>query len=172
MAEKKPRDIDVGLAPNPSGNPPLLFTIDDKKLTFKNDHHPGFLVRFNISDPQNTLYKFPDAVTDAMWVQTIQSAGPNSCPTAATHWDGFKGLEVTNSNMTLVVDNPNAAEQMFAFTLRFTKTPHDPNPAFVPFDPIGTDKNGPLQRNNTAALLVTLAVVAVAAVAVYELFLR
>ena len=170
MTAKKPRSIDVGLAPNPTGNPPLLFTIDEHKLTFSNDHHPGFLVQFDILDPQNTGYKFPDSVADAMWVQAIQSAGPNTCPSVPMYWDGFKGLNVTNSNMSLVVDNPNSAEQLFAFTLRFTKTPHKAKPDCVPFDPIGSDKNGPTSRNY-AALLVTVAVIAVAAVAAYKLFL-
>ena len=170
MTGKKPRDIDVELVPNPAGNPPLLFTIDHDKLTFKNDHHPGFLVRFNIIDSQHTLYKFPDNPDDAMWVQTIDSTTPNNCPNTPMYWDGFKGTRVTNSNMTLDVDNPNTAEQLFAFTLRFTLQPHDTNPHCEPFDPIGSDKNGPASRS-AAALLLTVVIVAVAAFAAYKLFL-
>ena len=170
MTGKKPRDIDVELAPNPAGNPPLLFTIDHDKLTFKNDHHPGFLVRFNIVDTQHTNYKFPDNPDDAMWVQSIQSITPNSCPTTPMHWKGFEATSVTNENMTLEVDNPNAAEQLFAFTLRFTPKPHENNPQCEPFDPIGTDKNGPTSRIS-AALLLTVAVVGIAAFAAYKLLL-
>lgn len=170
MAAKKPRDIQVGLAPNPKGNPPLLFTIDKQKLTFSNNNHPGFLVRFNISDPDNTGYKFPDAVDEAMWVKTIDAVGPDSCPITVMHWSGFKAVAVTNNNMTLEVDNPNPAKQLFAFTLRFTKTPHDASPVCVPFDPIGNNRNGST-RNDSALLLITLAVVSAAAFAAYKLFL-
>lgn len=172
MAGKKPRDIEVGIAHNPKGGePPLLFTIDKKKLTFRNSNHPGFLVRFNISDPENTQYKFPDSPDEAMWVKAIAAAGPDSCPTTAMHWSGFQASNVTNDNMTLEVDNPNVAEQLFAFTLRFTKTPDVANSPCEPFDPIGSNKNGP-SSNNSALLLAVVAVAGVCAVAAYKLFLE
>ena len=128
-------------------------------------------VRFNISDPQNTGYRFPDSPDQAMWVKTIDAIGPDNCPTTSMHWDGFEATSVINNNMTLLVDNPNPAEQLFAFTLRFSKTPHDVNPDCVPFDPIGTNKNGP-SLNNSAVLLTVLVVVGVAAFAAYKLLLN
>ena len=171
----KSRDIDVVTKRNPAGKPPLLFEIDKSKLTFRNQNHPGFSVRFKIDDSDVNGYVFPTEKLDAMWAQPIEAVTPQSCPTSEVHWDGFKATNVLDQNMTLEVSNPNGSlhnktEQLFAFTLRFTLTPDDSNTVCVPFDPIGTNKNGPTARNATA-LLVTLLVVAVAAVAAYELFL-
>ena len=153
-----------------------MFEIDKTKLTFKNQNHPGFLVRFKIDDSDGNHYKFPTEKLDAMWVQPIEAVTPQSCPTSKVYWDGFKATNVVDQNMTLEVSNPNGplhnkTEQLFAFTLRFTLTPDDPAALFVPFDPISTNKNGPTAANNSAAVLVTLLVVGVAAFAVYKLFL-
>lgn len=169
MADRKIRDIEVGIAHIPRGAEPLLlFTIDKKKLTFKNNNHPGFTVRFNISDPENSQYKFPADPAEAMWVQTIEAAGPDSCPTTAMHWSGFQATSVTNDNMTLEVQNPNAESQLFAFTLRFTKTPDVANSPCEPFDPIGTNRNG-ADKSNAPAILAAVVLVGVACLAAYQL---
>ena len=173
----KIRDIDVVTKRNPAGQPPLLFEIDKNKLTFRNQNHPGFLVRFKIDDSDNNGYVFPTEKLDAMWVQPIEAVTPQSCPTSKVYWDGFEATNVVDQNMTLEVSNPNGplhnkTEQLFAFTLRFTLTPDDPAAQFVPFDPISTNKNGPVQKNSIAPVVVALVVVAVAAVAAYELFLN
>lgn len=173
----KIRDIMVDTKRNPAGNPPLLFEIDKSKLTFKNQNHPGFLVRFKINDSDGNGYVFPTEKLDAMWAQPIEAVTPQSCPTSKMHWDGFKATNVLDQNMTLEVNNPNGAlnnktEQLFAFTLRFTLTPDDPTAPFVPFDPIGTNKNGPTLKNSIAPVVVVLIAVGVAAVVAYELFLN
>ena len=173
----KIRDITVTTKRNPAGQPPLLFELDKSKLTFRNQNHPGFDVRFKIDDTDGNRYVFPDDPFDAMWAQPIETTGPNACPTTQMHWDGFKAINVLDQNMTLEVLNPNGAlhnktEQLFAFTLRFTLTPDQTNPVCVPFDPIGTNKNGPtLQKFSAATLIVALVVVVAAAFVAYKLFL-
>ena len=170
----KIRDITVTIKRNPAGQPPLLFELDKSKLTFHNQNHPGFSVRFNINDVDSNGYVFPSDPIDAMWVQPIDAPDPNACPTTPMHWDGFRATNVLDQNMTLEVSNPNGPlhnkiEQLFAFTLRFTLTPDQSDPLCVPFDPLGTNKNGPTLKNNATTLIVALLVAVAVAVIGYQL---
>lgn len=173
----KQRDIEVATRLNPAGPPKLLFTIDHSKLTFKNDHHPGFDVVFTLNDTDNNGYVFPADPCDAMWCQPLDAGGPSACPTSSVHWNGFHATMVSPDNLSLHVSNPNGSlgnksEQQFSFVLRVTKTPAVNDPPCEPLDPIGTNKNGPVLANkNSTALIVTLLVVGVAAFIAYKLFL-
>ena len=176
--EPKIRDIDVVMTRNPAVEPPILFSYDQSKLTFSNLNHPGFHVNFNLKDPDKMGYFFPDNLLDAMWVHAIDAVNKHSCPTTSMHWSGFEAIKRSHDKMSLTVSNPNGKlppgklEQLFAFTLRVTDSPSKIDPVCVPCDPIGTNKNGPVLANNSAAaLIVTLLVVGAAAFIGYKLFL-
>lgn len=176
MAGPKDMDVTVTIVGRPSNGQPVSFEMNPTELVFQNDHHDGFWVKFHVNDPDRTEYVFPDSASDAMWVREIEEVTPQSCPTESTYWNGFRAKGVTKANKLLTVRNKNGplngkSEQLFAFTLLFTKTPHEPNPNCVKFDPMGTNRNGPAAQNSTAAVLIALLVVAVAAVAAYKLFL-
>ena len=168
MAVPKKIDINVEMTRNPNGSPPLLFAINHS-LKFDNDHHPGFEIQFDLIDKDSTGYVFPDDPRQAMWVQPIDPATPGSCPTAPVYWEQFAATTVTNSNRTLTVIDPNQYKQQFAFTLRVTKTPSDANATFVDYDPIGSNGNGKVSRNNLALVVAVVAVAAVVAVVAVKL---
>lgn len=117
-----------------------------KKLDFKNNKHPGFIVIFNIleSDPSNpTGCQFLPDPNDAMWVQPSGLPDP-PCPTDPAHWSQFRAIDVVRNdqdeeNRALIVSNRNDYVQMFAFTLRFEIPGY---PKVVEFDPIGNNQNG------------------------------
>ena len=176
MSNAKPRPIEVETQLNPAGQPKLLFTIDKNKLTFKNDHHPGFDVIFTLKDTDQNGYVFPASPLEAMWCQPIEGPGPDACPTSEVHWDGFCATSVDNNHLSLHVTNPNGAlngklEQMFGFVLRVTKTPEITAPTCEPLDPIGTNKNGPTVRKFSAATLIVALVVVAAAFVAYKLLM-
>lgn len=175
MAAAKDMDVQVSILPQPSNGQPVSFVMDPPNLVFENDKHDGFWVHFHIKNFKDTDYRFPDSPSDAMWVQAIDEATPASCPRQPMYWTGFRAKEVTNDNVVLTVRNKNGPlngklEQLFAFTLLFTTTPHDPNPVCVEFDPIGVNKNGSTGYSS-AALIVGLVVVGAAALIGYKLLL-
>ena len=152
---KKPkfRDIDVRVtklpAPTPQWPEGYAFKLEGdgvgqgNRLKFKNNHHPGFIVSFNIVDPDNTGCQFLPDPDDAMWVQESELADP-PCPCSAVYWDDFRAVDVVDCGQgeqfkSLLVYNKNDAPQRFAFTLRF-QIPGC-NKA-VEFDPIGENENG------------------------------
>lgn len=113
-----------------------------QRLTFRNNKHPGFDLRFNIDDRAASGCEFLPNPDDAMWVRLIDDITPDPCATCAMHWDGFKAISVINANKTLTVDNSNKRKQKFAFSFRFN-VPGEPDP--VLYDPIGDNQNGPRQ---------------------------
>lgn len=166
------RDITVELVPTPNGEDPVSYKINESDLVFRNDGHPGFVVNFNLSDPHNTGYLFPDSKTEAMWVHKIIVGDPDPCPKTAVHWPEFQAQKVLNGNTTLEVRNLNEHKHLFAFALRVTQTPHDPQPVLVPLDPIGDNQNGSTSANSMARAVVTLLVVGAVALIGYKLLLR
>lgn len=135
------RNIDVLITPDTSAPNGVRFSMPNGDLTFKNDGNDGFRVFFNIQDPQNTGYKFPDDRREAMWVKAMEEGDPPACPDDYVYWDQFQAKQVMNNNMTLRVRNLNRKSQKFGFTLRFTKTPTANGPC-IPYDPIGDNQNG------------------------------
>lgn len=109
------------------------------RLKFSNDKHPGFIVNFNLKDDDNTGVKFLSQPEDAMWVRTFDAQTPDPCPRCEMYWDQFKAIDVKKNNKQLVVRNLNQYEQLFAFSLRFSK-PGSADP--ILYDPIGENENG------------------------------
>lgn len=110
------------------------------QLTFRNNHHPGFIVDFVIDDPHGTGYLFPADKRKAMWTKLLDGT-TDECVTHSEHWSGFEATSVSSDFRTLTVSNPNRNVERFAFTLRFTKNPQQGN--CIDWDPIGNDMNGP-----------------------------
>lgn len=93
----------------------------------------GYIILFNIDDPDGTGCKFINDPDEAMWVQDI-----SVCPTSQCYWPEFTAIAVLNDGATLMVYNANSYEQNFAFTLRFTI----PGCGVIEFDPVGNNQNG------------------------------
>lgn len=141
MSSPLDRDIDVLITPDPSAPHGVRFSMPNGDLTFKNDGNDGFRVFFNIKDPHNTGYRFPDDRREAMWVEEMAPGAPDACPDDYAYWDQFEAKQVMNNNRTLRVRNRNRKETKFGFTLRLTKNPANNGPC-IPYDPIGDNKNG------------------------------
>ena len=148
-----PMDVEVRVVLTPSQNPkwhlesPLL---QDNKLTFKNNGHPGFNVLFKIEDPESSGYQFPNDKDMALAATPLIGPGTD-CPDQGVSWNQFKPKEVINDgvrNTTLRVHNPNAPgkECDFGYTLFMTLQPDGPGP-YWPLDPIGSNQNGPVSRS-------------------------
>lgn len=156
---KKPQFMDIDItvtklgSPDPKWPQGYKFEMNDgkgngnaKKLNFKNNNHPGFIVCFNLveGDKHNpTGCQFLPDPDDAMWVQKSDLADP-PCPCSASYWDQFRAVDVVDQakdkkNRTLMVYNRNAYEQMFAFTFRFEVPGCN---EVVVFDPVGSNQNG------------------------------
>lgn len=156
---KKPKFMDIDItveklnASDPKWPQGFKFKMDDGKgnpnateLKFKNNHHPGFIVSFNLveADPANpTDCQFLPDPDDAMWVQKSDLTNP-PCPNSACYWDQFRAVDVVDhakdkKNRTLMVYNKNDYEQTFAFTFRF-EVPGCSE--VVIFDPVGNNQNG------------------------------
>ncbi len=110
------------------------FKLDGYK-TFHNNHRPGFILYFDIKDPDGTGCVFDPA--DPLWVDG--NSVPPICPTKPSNWPQFFSIDVINDGQTLMVRNKNIEIREFAFTLRFRK-PGCPNA--IEFDPIGNNQNG------------------------------
>ena len=147
----KPRDVEVRVILTPSEDPkwridsPLL---EDKKLVFRNNHHPGFDVFFVIEDPENSGYQFPDDKDKALAATPVaEGEGENVCPGRGVSWPQFKPKAVIKNaegrNTTLQVRNPNAPgqEAEFRYTLFLTLKPAIGDPCWE-LDPGGLNKNG------------------------------
>lgn len=117
-----------------------------KKVDFKNDKHPGFIVLFTLveGDKHNpTGCQFLPDLDDAMWVQPSGLPDP-PCPSSPAYWGQFRAVDVVDHSKTerfrtLIVYNKNGFEQMFAFTLRFEIPGYS---KVVEFDPVGNNQNG------------------------------
>ena len=141
----KAKQETVELYIDPKADPPFTMKsklLKDGKLTFKNDHHPGFIVDFNIVDDGGG-YLFPDDEKDALAAGELQPGKP-TCPKHGAEWDEFEPLEVTNGNRTLRVQNHNNDPAEFGFTMFVTKNGKKP---YLELDPIGDNRNGPRTVN-------------------------
>lgn len=135
MANKRPwtRTLYVEIAATDDPCSPD-FNLDGYR-TFHNDHRPGFILYFDIKDPDGTGCVFdPD---DPLWVDgdTI----PPVCPPVNKSWPQFFSIDVINDGQTLIVRNKNIDIQKFSFMLRFRR-PGCRNA--IEFDPIGNNQNG------------------------------
>ncbi len=106
--------------------------------TFKNANKPGFVLYFDIDDPQKTGCVFDQ--NDPLRVDG--TSNPPVCPPATQSWDQFLAVDVFNDGTTLMVRNKNDTQKKFSFMFRFRR-PGCPN--VITFDPIGNNENGPQQ---------------------------
>lgn len=175
MPSPKLANVDVIVTPSASHPAGVKFDLSSSlgsgnRLTFKNHHHPGFDVHFNIVDNDGTGCRFMADPKDAMWVQPIQPGMPDPCPTSPVYWDQFKARSVNMDGKQLEVRNLNQFVQEFAFSLRFMK-PDWPDP--IIYDPIGGNENGGgggfaaniFEGNPTSLALLTVGVIAAGYVA-------
>jgi hypothetical protein len=145
MPAPKRVTIEVNVVSDPTKPGGVWFNLGNKhvsgghNLKFKNDHHPGFDVRFEIVDDINSGCTFLTNLQDVMWVHTVNSPPPYPCPTAPVYWPQFAATGFDDDYKTLLVSNLNEDVQLFAFTLRFNK-PGWPTP--IDYDPIGDNQNG------------------------------
>jgi hypothetical protein len=140
-------DIDVYLEPEGSDPPFFLETIlpvnSDGEIVFQNHLRDGFILKYNLKDPYETGYLFPDDKEEALY-----SSKGKGCPSSKGQWGQFKAEEVVKpGNTTLIVRNRNQSGHtgQFGYTLRVTK---DKGATYLPLDPGGDNQNGqlPLQR--------------------------
>lgn len=138
-------DIDVYLEPEGTDPPFFLETYlpvnSAGEIVFQNHLRDGFIINFNLKDPHNTGYLFPDDEDQALY-----SAKGKGCPASKGQWGQFKAIEVVKpGNTTLVVRNLNQSGQQgaFGYTLRVTD-----GSKWRDLDPGGDNQNGPppLQR--------------------------
>ena len=138
-------DIDVYLEPEGVDPPFFLETIlpvnSDGEIVFQNHLRDGFIINFNLKDPEETGYLFPDDEDEALY-----SSKGKGCPTSKGQWGQFKAMEVVKpANTTLVVRNLNQSGQQgqFGYTLRVTD-----GSKWRELDPGGDNQNGqmPLQK--------------------------
>ncbi len=145
-----PKDVEVKVILTPSNDPkwridsPLL---EDGKLVFRNNGHPGFHVFFVIEDPENSGYQFPDHKDAALAVTPVAEGQEKVCPRQGVSWPQFNPKAVIKNdegrNTTLQVHNPNAKgqESEFRYTLFLTLQPAAGGP-YWELDPGGLNKNG------------------------------
>ncbi len=142
--EKQPKGEVVTVVLKPSDIPPFKLKsslIKNGKLTFKNDHFPGFNVSFELDDNrENSGYRFPTDPDKALAAKP-RTAGTNPCPSQGETWPEFKPLSVTNGS-TLEVRNLNQNPEEFGFTLFVTRMRNGKEEILM-LDPIGDNKNGP-----------------------------
>ena len=137
-------DIDVYLQPEGTDPPFYLETYlpvnSANEIVFQNHLRPGFIINFNLQDPHNTGYLFPDDEDEALY-----SAKGKGCPTSKGQWGQFKATEVKPGNRTLVVRNLNQGGHTgpFGYTLRVTN-----GSKWRDLDPGGDNQNGqvPFER--------------------------
>lgn len=145
---------DFTIEPSPKGSPPKG---TKGELIFKNDKHPGFDIYFDLVDKSGLGYKFPppSKIKSAVWSEL----GATSCPQ-----DGkmqvFEPLSIDDDGMTLVVHNPNVDGVLGAFSYMLRVT-NDGGSSYLPLDPVGDNKNGPISPRPTASWLVPALTIAV-----------
>lgn len=145
-----PIEIDVKvIIQDPDADPPkfklecndLPKGTKDNDFIFNNDGHPGFILNYILQGDAHG-YRFPDDKDEALY-----SAKGVGCPRNKGQWPQFKARDVKSGNKILVVRNLNQSghQGQFGYTLRVTKTPHDPDtPAdqYLELDPGGENNNG------------------------------
>jgi len=137
----KTKDVTVTVHLDLSSTPPFTLETSLPKtgkgnLKFKGGKKDGFLISFELDDPDNVYTWGPDPA-QALW-STSQAV----CPTEAGQWDQFTSQGITNGGMTLQVLNRNETVQDFGYTLRVTR---DNGATYVDLDPIGTNQNSNLK---------------------------
>lgn len=144
MTNAKHEDVTVVLEPD--SNPPFHFEshlLKGGKLTFKNDHFPGFIVDFTISDPTKSGYLFPNDPKKALGARKLNNSN-DACPAQGDPWDQFEPQSVSPDFKTLTVRNLNDFSTEFGFTLFVTQSPNPPRGPYLALDPIGSNQNGPI----------------------------
>jgi len=148
MPKAKDMDVDVVITNNPAGG--YKFALDAnngqggvQEVTFKNEHHPGIVIYFNIRDTAGSGLTFQPVPGNAMWVKYAAPGDPPpACPTKEATWNKFVPLSVEKDNQgkntQLIVYYRNLQQQKFKFALRFLDT----NGAPIDYDPIGDGTNG------------------------------
>jgi hypothetical protein len=142
MTNAKQETVKVVLEPD--RDPPFHLEsslIKNGKLTFKNNHFPGFNVDFTIDDPTGSGYLFPSNPDLALGARRIQGGGGH-CPAQGDSWQQFQPVSVSTDGKTLTVRNLNEIKTEFGFTLFVTQSPNPPNGPYLELDPIGDNQNG------------------------------
>jgi hypothetical protein len=153
---KNDNPVEFDLVPDP----PLPQGPGDNDFIFSNDGKNGFMLRFVLQDQTNSnsplaAYRFPDDKDEALY-----SAKGMGCPRTKGQWAQFKAKEVETGNKILVVRNLNQYKEKFGYTLRLTKTPHNPNPDCIDLDPGGENTNGSSRSILEYATVTTIGVMA------------
>jgi hypothetical protein len=180
----QPKDVRVTVTLKPGQVPDYTLQsqlLQGGKLTFRNNGFPGFNVYFDLVDPDNSGYVWPDDANMALAATPLAGEG-TECPDQGTKWGQFNPVAVIKDkdgrNTTLKVRNPNAPGQScdFGYSLFVTQQP-DGSGSYWKLDPIGSNQNGPqadsagdgfLARSWIGTAVIGLAVIAVVAVALYE----
>jgi hypothetical protein len=124
----------------------------DGELIFRNDHHPGFHIHFDLKGPASN-YLFPpnsqkdEAVYSAMGsLTTCPSSNPANPKDKV-----FSVISVTPDRRTLIVHNPNEGSVVgeFGYTLRVLDGTNWKN-----LDPGGNNMNGPSRSFEWSAVLI------------------
>ena len=148
MGTAQTATVDVTLTPDSNEPNGIKFGMassfkNGDELTFKNPKKGDwFDVDFNIVDPHDTGYLFPDDPAKAMYVSPVDNV-TDPCPEnwdQPAYWAQFTATKVTKGNRTLEVKNLNETVQLYKFCLWLTKTPKDNGPC-IPYDPIGNNQN-------------------------------
>jgi hypothetical protein len=143
MPKCKRVDVDVHLQVH--DNPQFYFetkwpTKSGKKdhLMFKNGAADGFMVHYNLKDPDN-VYSFGNDLQEALY-STDQPVCPG--PDEPGQWDQFQAYSFEQNGMTLVVwnknDPKNGDPMDFGYALRVIKAGDE---KYLHLDPIGTNSN-------------------------------
>jgi hypothetical protein len=148
----KTKDVTVIVHLDLSSAPPFTLETSLPKtskgyLKFKNGKKDGFMISFELDDPDNVYTWGPDPA-QALW-STSQAV----CPTTPGQWDQFTAQAINDGGMTLEVLNKNETVQDFGYTLRVTK---DNGANYVDLDPIGSNQNGNLSKSFGVALSATI----------------
>jgi len=142
MANAKQETVTVVLEPDQSPNFHLESNlIKGNKLTFKNNHFPGFTVDFTIDDPTGSGYLFPSDPKLALGAKKLQNQN-DRCPAQGDSWQQFEPTSVSADGKTLTVRNLNEFKTEFGFTLFVTRSPNPPHGPYLALDPIGDNQNG------------------------------
>lgn len=182
MANAKQETVKVVL--EPESDPPFHLQsslIKNGKLTFKNNHFPGFVVDFTIDDPTGSGYRFPSNPTLALGARRINDVH-DRCPSQGDSWQQFEPVSVSTDGKTLTVRNLNETKTQFGFTLFVTQSPNPPHGPYLELDPIGDNQNGISDSGGgfgggsfdtflgmtTTQLAIGAGIVVVALVALYE----
>jgi hypothetical protein len=178
MANAKQETVKVVLEPDQS--PPFHLEsslIKNGKLTFKNNHFPGFTVDFTIDDPTGSGYLFPSNPDLALGARRIQG-GSGHCPAQGDSWQQVEPVSVSTDGKTLTVRNLNEIKTEFGFTLFVTQSPNPPHGPYLELDPIGDNQNGLSAPGggfggggfafNTTQLAIGAGILIVALIALYQ----